>query len=126
MPKKAVIELSESELDLLNYVLEKGLDWVETALDKAAARKLITDIQKQSEKDRSLIEWEHPVVEGDRILNAPTDEGAEVLVRLHGGEYRIDEVCAEENVDGGFSYWLDNTQSWESVDAWAHLPEQKR
>ena len=76
---------------------------------------------------RSMLEW-HKVT-GDKetgYCDIPIG-GETVLVRLKSGEYLTDEVCSDvmnmDDSDETVIYWLDRTNDWDEVDAWAYLPE---
>ena len=76
---------------------------------------------------RSMIEW-HKVTGDEETGYRDIPVGGDtVLVRLKSGEYLTDEVCSDvmnmDDSDETVIYWLDRTNDWSLVDAWAYLPE---
>ena len=122
MSKKIVLEVSKEDAQLLNQALlfYTG-NHILTILEQSQCSRLCHEILKAEDENRSVIEWEHP------RTNIPCDEGETVLVRLKSGEYKTDVVCSDvcfgEDDCEHMAYWLDSTQDWDWVDAWAHLPE---
>ena len=90
--------------------------------------KLIARSTKRLEKETrdwqakhsvSALEWHHPEVKGNEVYDIP-DEGEAVLVKRKAGDYLVDTVLTDTD-DDRVVYWLDQTQDWEEVDAWARL-----
>ena len=128
MSKKVVIELAEEDARLVRKALAlyaKCLLPENPVQDKC--RSLRQVIMEGMKAERAMIEWVHPKTDGDAVFDVPCDEGETVLVRLKSGEYKTDVVCSDvffgEDDCEHLAYWLDSTQEWDEVDAWAHLPE---
>ena len=113
--KKIIVELTpEVAADLVEWItsLKHPSD------DETSALSQITS-QLRNEAELSTLEWHHPEVKGNEVFDIP-DEGEAVLVRRKVGDYLVDTVLADL-VGDHFVYWLDQTQDWEEVDAWARL-----
>jgi len=120
MSKKIVVEIPQEVAQMFCALAENE------KLATPATRDFLEQVRPQLEGalERSVIEWHRPEFdEKDWVFNTP-DEGEEVLVRLKSGDYLIDEVCGDD-VGDAYAIWLDRTQDWHDVDAWAHLPKEK-
>jgi hypothetical protein len=108
MSKKAVIELSKEELELLDTLLWRGID--ESSSDYwDDGAKLMTNIEEQAKKNRSIIEW-HPVSEKPKI-------GSQIIVRFASGMSKLD--IYGKILEGNMLDQFDQS----SIVEWAYLPE---
>ena len=110
MSESAVIELSQSEIDFLEYFLNIGIVHTPTAEYTLAGFKLKNNILEQAKENKSAIKWNLPV---------KTPNNGVVLVKR---TFRTKPQIAYF-VLGRFETVSQEPIPNADIDAWAYLPK---